>query len=267
MRVNASVRALLNRFPQLKAMLKGMVGCVRHGVSSNYVSLSKKEADEEFIRLRDAWQAEELPRRQGELVDKRILAYRRGESVDVFEVMIRAFRALPSDVCGMSVLEVGCSSGFYSEVLDIAGMGVVYSGCDYSDAFIALARQKYPALRFDVQDATAMNYGHNAFDVVISGCCLLHILEYQAAIAETARVARQYAIFHRTPVVLGQPNKYYRKLAYGVETVEIHFNEPQFLELLASCSLELIATYTLDESVRGGVGSATRTYVCRKTPL
>jgi ubiquinone/menaquinone biosynthesis C-methylase UbiE len=178
--------------------------------------------------------------------------------------MTRALRALPSDVRGMSVLEVGCSSGFYSEVFDIAGMGVTYTGCDYSDAFIALARQKYPALRFDVEDATAMNYGTDAFDVVISGCCLLHIPEYQAAVAETARVARRYAIFHRTPVVVGQPNKYYRKLAYGVETVDIHFNEPQFLDLLASCGLELIATYTLDESVHGGVGSATRTYVCRK---
>ena len=110
----------------------------------------------------------------------------------------------------------------------------------------------------------SLRYPAASYDMVVSGCCLLHIPEYQAAVAETARVARRYAIFHRTPVVLGQPNKYYRKQAYGVETVEIHFNEPQFLELLASSGLELIATYTLDESVHSGVGSATRTYVCRK---
>lgn len=264
--MNASLRTLLKRFPRLKALLKRMLGWVRPpaGVSSNYVQLKEGEAEEAASRLRAAWQAEELPRRQRELVDGQLSAYRRGEPVDVFDVMTRALRALPSDVRGMSVLEVGCSSGFYSEVFDIAGLGVTYAGCDYSDAFIALAHQKYPALRFDVEDATAMNYGPDAFDVVISGCCLLHIPEYQAAVAETARVARRYAIFHRTPVVVGQPNKYYRKQAYGVETVEIHFNEPQFLDLLASCGLELIATYTLDESVHGGVGSATRTYVCRK---
>jgi ubiquinone/menaquinone biosynthesis C-methylase UbiE len=145
-------------------------------------------------------------------------------------------------------------------------MGITYAGCDYSDAFIALARQKYPALRFEVEDATAMHYRDNAFDVVISGCCLLHIPEYQAAVSETARVARRYAIFHRTPVVLGQPNQYFRKRAYGVETVEIHFNEPEFLALLASSNLELIATYTLNEIVQDGVGSASRTYVCRKIP-
>jgi hypothetical protein len=100
--------------------------------------------------------------------------------------------------------------------------------------------------------------------VVISGCCLLHIPEYEAAVAETARVARQYAIFHRTPVVLGQPNRYYRKQAYGVETVEIHFNEPQFLALLAQHGLELTKTSTLSQEGDELNGSAVRTFLCRK---
>jgi SAM-dependent methyltransferase len=257
---------LLNRFPRLKRVLKNLVGKYAPNVvvSSHYVQIQGQEAERESIRLRNAWQTQDLPARQRELVDTQLAALRRGEPVDVFDVMTRALRDLPSDVRGMSVLEVGCSSGFYSEVFDIVGLDVRYAGCDYSEAFIGLARQKYPTLRFDVDDATALKYGDNAFDIVISGCCLLHIPEYEAAMAETARVARLYAIFHRTPVVLGQPNVYYRKQAYGVEAVEIHFNEPQFLELLARHGLELIATYTLDESVQGGVGSANRTYVCRK---
>jgi len=256
----------LNRCPRLKKLVKRLLQGISPaaGVSSHYVQLAEGDAERESSRLRAAWQSGDLPERQRELVDGQLAAYRRGEPVDVFDVMIQALRALPADVQGMSVLEVGCSSGFYSEVFDIAGLGVRYAGCDYSDAFIALARKKYPALRFDIEDATVLRYGADAFDIVISGCCLLHIPEYQAAVAETARVARRYAIFHRTPVVLGQPNVYYRKQAYGVETVEIHFNEPQFLELLASSGLEVMATYTLDETVHRGVGSANRTYVCRK---
>ncbi len=264
--MRALLRSMRNRFPRLKRLLnlwvqKSPIGA---GVSSHYVQIEGREAEQESSRLRGAWQSHDLPARQRQLVDTQLAAWRRGEPVDVFDVMTRALRDLPSDVRGLSVLEVGCSSGFYSEVFEFAGLDVYYAGCDYSDAFIRLARQKYPALRFDVEDATALKYGENAFDIVISGCCLLHIPEYEAAVAETARVARRYAIFHRTPVVLGQPNVYYRKQAYGVETVEIHFNEPQFLELLARHGLELIATYTLDESVQGGVGSANRTYVCRK---
>lgn len=264
--MKASLRSLLSRFPRLRALLKRMRNRLSGpgGVSSHYVALKNDEAAGEAARLRDAWQSDALPRRQRELVDGQLAAYRRGEPIEVFDVMSKALRALPTDVRGLSVLEVGCSSGFYSEVLEVACLEVRYAGCDYSDAFIALARQTYPALRFDVEDATALHYGNGAFDVVISGCCLLHIPEYETAVAETARVAGRYAIFHRTPMVLGQPNQYYRKQAYGVETVEIHFNEPQFLALLAACGLELIATYTLDETVHGGVGTANRTYVCRK---
>lgn len=260
------LRSVLNRLPRLKRMLKNLAQRLPAGagVSSHYVQIKGQEAEQESSRLRDAWQSQDLPARQRELVDTQLAAYRRGESVDVFDVMTCALRALPSDVHGMSVLEVGCSSGFYSEVFEIAGLEVHYAGCDYSDAFIGLARQKYPAVRFEVEDATALKYGDDTFDIVISGCCLLHIPEYETAVAETARVARRYAIFHRTPVVLGKPNVYYRKQAYGVETVEIHFNEPQLLALLAKLGLDLIATYTLDESVQGGEGSANRTYVCRK---
>ncbi len=265
--MRSSLRSVLNRFPSLKRLLKRVAKILPAGagVSSHYVQIQGREAEQESSRLRGAWQSQDLPARQRELVDTQLAALRRGEPVDVFDVMTRALRALPSDVRGMSVLEVGCSSGFYSEVFEIARLDVSYAGCDYSDAFIELARQKYPALRFDVEDATALKYGDNAFDIVISGCCLLHIPQYEVAVAETARVTCRYAIFHRTPVVLGQPNLYYRKQAYGVETVEIHFNEPQFLKLLDRQGLELIATYTLDEFVQDGVGSANRTYVCKKT--
>ena len=176
-------------------------------------------------------------------------------------------RSLPDLAPGSSLLEVGCSSGFYSEVVEIAGLQVQYSGCDYSDAFICLAREKYPAVAFEVEDATALSYPDCSFDVVVSGCCLLHIPEYVKGVEEAVRIARQYVIFHRTPVVFGQPEQWYRKQAYGVETVEIHFNEAEFLALLDRNGLELIATHTLSEEytdVSRTRGGASRTYVCRK---
>lgn len=257
---------LINRFPRLKSLLKR---CMRfmlpaRGVSTHYVEMAGDEVRSESVRLRTAWKDEGLPTKQRELVELQLAAYRGGNKVEVFDAMVRSLRDLQDRTGKMRVLEVGCSSGYYSEVFEIAGLDIDYAGCDYSDAFIAMARQCYPGLPFDVQDATALQYADNAFDVVISGCCLLHIPEYRAAVAETSRVTGRYAIFHRTPVVLGQPNKYFRKQAYGVETVEIHFNEPQFLQLLVESGLALLNTHTLDETVSRGVGSATRTYVCRK---
>lgn len=259
------LKALVNRFPRLKATLRRLLPS--RGVSSHYVELDGNEADRESSRLRAAWQDNGLPARQRELVDRQLAEYRRGEKIDVFDVLVGALRQLHGgSQRPLDVLEIGCSSGYYGEVLDIAGIGATYRGCDYSEGFIAMARERYPEREFDVQDATKLGYQDGAFDVVISGCCLLHIPEYETAVAETARVTNRYAIFHRTPVVIGQPNKYFRKLAYGVETVEIHFNEPEFLALMARCGLELIDTHTLDENVVQGLGSASRTYVCRKRP-
>lgn len=257
------LRTLLNRFPRLKALMRRMLPW--RGVSSHYVELGGDEADRESSRLRSAWQDNDLPARQRELVDRQLAEYRRGQQIDVFDVLVGAVRRLQNDhQHPLSILEIGCSSGYYNEVLQIAGINATYRGCDYSESFIAMARQRYPAVGFDVEDATRLQYRDAAFEVVVSGCCLLHIPEYATAVAETARVASRYAIFHRTPVLVGQPDKYFRKLAYGVETVEIHFNEPAFHALMDRCGLELIATHTLDENVIQGVGSATRTYICQK---
>lgn len=255
----------LRRFPRLKAVLKRARDALfpSSSVSSHYVEMQGAAADAESARLRGAWQDSDLPKKQRELVDRQLADYKKGAAIDVFDVMVEALRELSKGPGRTSVLEVGCSSGFYSEVFEIAGLDVDYAGADYSDAFIALAREKYPALKFDVEDATALRYPADSFDVVISGCCLLHIPEYEAAIAETARVARGYAMFHRTPVVLDQPNRYFRKLAYGVETVEIHFNEPQFLELLRNHGLELMRTWTLSEDPPDAPASAVRSYLCR----
>lgn len=267
--MRSAIVSLLSQFPLLRRVLRIVRNRLFPGssVSSRYESIRGNEANLEGQRLRTAWQDDALPQRQRELVEQQLRQYRAGTRIDVFDVLIDCLRALPDLNPGMTVLEVGCSSGFYSEVLDISGLPLKYSGCDYSDAFIKLAHEKYPSINFAVEDATALNYPAQNFDIVVSGCCLLHIPEYAKAVEETARVARCYAIFHRTPVVWGLPEQWYRKQAYGVETVEIHFNEPEFLALLKRNGLELLATHTLHaekQDASGIRGHAIRTYVCRK---
>jgi 2-polyprenyl-3-methyl-5-hydroxy-6-metoxy-1,4-benzoquinol methylase len=267
--MKAALHSLLNRVPRFKAKLKKLRSYLMpsDGISSNYVSLKVDELEIESARLRNSWRNSALPERQRELVDQQLHQYRSGTRIDVFDVLVDALRALPNFEKGVSLLEVGCSSGFYSEVLEIAEMPISYSGCDYSDAFISLAKRRYPLISFAVEDATNLSYPDDSFDIVVSGCCLLHIPEYAKGIEETARVTSRYAIFHRTPVVWGQSEQWYRKQAYGVETVEIHFNESEFLTLLEKNGLEQIATYTLSEisaDASHTQGYANRTYVCRK---
>ena len=261
---------ILDSFPGLKHILRGIRKhlSLSSSVSSDYVNLQGEEALAEGKRLQNSWQDDALPKRQRELVDQQLKQFSTGVRIDVFDVLIESIRVLPDVITSdMSLLEIGCSSGFYSEVLQISKVPLKYFGCDYSNAFINLAREKYPDLHFQVEDATHLSYPDFSFDIVVSGCCILHIPEYVKAIKETTRVSKSYCIFHRTPIVWGQAEQWYRKKAYGCETVEIHFNETEFLDTLDKTGLEILMTYTLHEEAldfNRTRGNAIRTYVCKK---
>jgi 2-polyprenyl-3-methyl-5-hydroxy-6-metoxy-1,4-benzoquinol methylase len=260
----------VNRFPAAKALLKRLRNRLTPAtsVSSDYREIDASDRNSESERLVNSWKEEQLPERQRALVDKQLREYRSGTSFQVFDVFIAALDTADGLANDATILEIGCSSGYYSEVLDIAGKKLAYTGCDYSESFISLARSLYPGIQFDVEDATRLKYADSQFDMVVSGCCLLHIPEYEAAIAETTRVARDYVVFHRTPVVYGQETRYYRKKAYGTETIEIHFSEYEFLNLISQNGLVLVETFTLHDTPdprNAAVGSALRTYLCRKS--
>jgi len=261
------LKFFISKYPRLKSALKRLRSIVvgSQSVSSGYTELSVEKADIEAVRLKDAWKSTDIPGKQRELVDKQLKKFREGGYVDVFEILVMALRGLGALRPGATVLEIGCSSGFYSEVFAIANLPFRYRGCDYSESFVNLAKDSYPKGEFDIEDAVALTYSDSQFDVVISGCCLLHIPKYEIAIEEAARVASDYVIFHRTPVVEGEANRYYTKFAYGLETIEIHFSESHFLDIVRRAGLILLNTFTIDESEVDGMRSAVKTYVCRKT--
>lgn len=258
------LRSLLQRYPVLKRIVRSVLISVRGtSGSENYKILEEQDIAVVSYNLRDAWCDDDLPNRQRRLVDKQLTAYRNGDSNANFDTLVEIISALNTSD-DMSLLEVGCSSGYYSEVLASRGISVDYHGCDYSSGFIKLARYFYPSLSFEVADATHLPYIDRCFDVVVSGCCLLHIPEYELAIAETARVAKKWAIFHRTPVLHHSPVQYFTKEAYGVKTIEIHFNEGELVRLFSKCGLKVVDIRTISVDWIDGDAFASKTYLCAK---
>jgi hypothetical protein len=99
-------------------------------------------------------------------------------------------------------------------------------------------------------------------EIVLSGCCLIHIYEAEKVIAESARVASKFVIMNRTPVMMGVPTTYFEKRAYGVRTLEIHYNESDLFAMFAKHALEVVSSedvYTDPENLY-----AHRTYLLRK---
>jgi ubiquinone/menaquinone biosynthesis C-methylase UbiE len=67
---------------------------------------------------------------------------------------------------GARVLDVGCATGYYSAMF--ASLGYAVTGIDISETGIQKARERYPDIRFEVQDATALPYPAGSFDFVFA---------------------------------------------------------------------------------------------------
>ena len=260
---------------QLKRLFRGVPGVRaawkflrtvtgRSSISSGHRVISLDQVSDELV---NAWKSEKLADRQRRLVNTELKRMYEGDVVPVYRVLAEAVQA--TGAADGRIVEVGCASGYYSEVLaHLLGRPVDYTGIDFSAELIAQARRYYPATPFAVGDACALDLPDGACDVLISGGVLAHVPDYRRAMDETARVTRQWAIFHRTPVIQRSATTYYTKLAYGVPCVELAFSEPELLGLFESAGLELVETwYVGDVGIHGMVEPEVhKTYLCRKTP-
>jgi SAM-dependent methyltransferase len=90
---------------------------------------------------------------------------------------------------GMQVLDVACGSGDLTALA--AGKGAHATGVDFSEAMLALARQRHPSLHFQAGDACALPFLESSVDAVLINFGLLHFRSPQQALQEAYRVLRQ----------------------------------------------------------------------------
>src|SRR6266567_1393749 len=161
--------------------------------STDYHVLSGADEARNVAASSSGWLAAGTVARQERAYRGLIAAMKRGEPRLDFRVAAEAVAA--TGIGNPRLLEVGCGSGYYSEVFaTLLPGGLRYTGIDYSDAMIARARAHYPSTAFEVADATKLPYADAAFDIVFNGVSLMHIVDYRAAILETARACGRYCI-------------------------------------------------------------------------
>ena len=87
-------------------------------------------------------------------------------------------------------LDVGCGTGALAQtLLDIAWPGAV-TGVDPSPEFIAEARKRIPAVRFEVASAERLPFPDASFDAAAASLCLQYSADPAAAASELRRVLR-----------------------------------------------------------------------------
>lgn len=165
------------------------------------------------------------------------------------------------------LIDVGCASGYYAEAFRmLSPVRLRYVGADSSAAMIALARQKYGSDMFVVGDAQALPFTDGSCDILLSGTVLMHVGDMGAAVAESARVSRDWCIFHTVPVTPGD-SVFVSKRAYGKRVAEWIFGRAELHDQLAKCGFDIVAEfesldYTPPQDVVRDV--KTVTYLCRK---
>jgi ubiquinone/menaquinone biosynthesis C-methylase UbiE len=231
--------------------------------STDYRVLSGLQEARDITVSSGGWLAARTVARQERAYRGLIAAMKRGEPRLDLKIAAEAIAA--TGIANPKVLEVGCGSGYYSEVFAtlLAG-GVRYTGVDYSNAMIARARARLPSTAFEIADATRLPYADGAFDIVFNGVSLMHIIDYQAAIREAARVAAGYCIFHTVPVFHDYRTTFLRKYAYGAPVVEVIFSKQELMQLCRDAGLRLEREWpsiSYDVSEATGHHSATETYL------
>lgn len=203
---------------------------------------SEEEAREIGSRVDGAWRSESIPAKQWAVVEGELERMRRADLVAPFAAFVEAVGIVyrRGDPVRKTVLEIGAGCGYYSEVLSKYFPDLDYTACDYSEAFQAFAKSKFAEIKYDFQDARNLAYGDAAFDLVISGCVLLHVFDWKKALAEAVRVSKRWVMLHRTPFTQGGPTKCYAKEAYGVECIEWSFSELEMMVALSGlgCNVE-----------------------------
>lgn len=256
------IKNLLKKFPILN-LFKPLL----HDPYRGYLEL---KINENFLvdnnKLDGAWKSKYIPEIQDEIVKKKLIDYKNGIPNNYFDDLISIICSNIVNLDKFKILEIGCSSGYFSEILKLKGINTKYVGCDYSAAFIDLAREKYPNIKFDVEDAINLSYESNSFEVVLSATCLLHIRNYVVAISEATRISNQYVIFYNTPVFSKESTKYFVKNAYGEDMIEIHFQESELIRLFSQNSLKIMDIRTHDFTYRKKYRDflSRKTYLCEK---
>jgi SAM-dependent methyltransferase len=138
-----------------------------------------------------------------------------------------------------TVLEVGCGGGYNSEIIQSKYPALKYYGIDISVAMVDLARKHYPGRAFVAASAYAIPLADRSEDVVIDGVALIHMPNWQKALSEYVRVAKNYVILHGLTLTDSAPTTEFAKYAYGQPTLEFVFNRAELSESCENLGLRL----------------------------
>ena len=172
------------------------------------------------------WSCDLIGKLQRYLVNYQLHQMRRNNPPQVFVKIKETFNKIEK---GLTVLDIGCTTGYYFEVLNhYFPNQFSYEGCDYNKHSIDLAKHYYPDVNFFFGDLTNLeNIKDNAYDITFLSGVIEHIPKYEQAIKELCRITKKYIILHR--IWLTEKETKCRKgMQYYVPVIRNEYNKKSF---------------------------------------
>jgi ubiquinone/menaquinone biosynthesis C-methylase UbiE len=116
-------------------------------------------------------------------------------------------RLLPSSGTGLSLVDLGCGTGYYMAEMRARGFSV--TGVDASEEMLAKARQNNPGADLRSGTLDALPFPDGSFDVLLCVEVLRYIPDPRNAIREMARVLRPGGAAFVTAMPLANSNFYW----------------------------------------------------------
>jgi ubiquinone/menaquinone biosynthesis C-methylase UbiE len=89
---------------------------------------------------------------------------------------------------GARVLDVSTGAGYIAGAATERGADAI--GIDFSAAQVRMARERYPAVRFEQADAETLPFDAESFDAVVNGFGMCHVSNPDTALLEAFRVLK-----------------------------------------------------------------------------
>lgn len=95
---------------------------------------------------------------------------------------------------GAKVLDVGCASGGFFNVMRSFEPHIDYTGVDLSEKAVELAQERYPEARFIVTEGFSLPFEDDTFDIVHCTSVFNNEPKYQVMLEEMYRVTNRFVV-------------------------------------------------------------------------
>ena len=183
------------------------------------------------LEIKDNWSKDLIGELQRVMVNYQLHQMKLGNAPPLFKIIKDVFNAIDDKKHGYKLLDIGCTSGYYSEIINFFFPNIFdYNGCDYNPTSVELAKQYYPNRNFFVDDLTKLSSNDNEYDITFLSGVIEHVPEYQKGLDELCRITKKYIVLHRI-WLQGGPTTCSKGTQYFVPVIRNHYNKRDFFDI------------------------------------